>query len=106
MADTPQRKQSLSETHKPALERPMNLGARQARFGSDVVADTLRSLDIPYIALNPGASFRGLRQPRQSPRQRAPRVLLCLHEARGGVAHGWARLRAGRWRRRCIPTSV
>src|SRR6266567_3787902 len=29
-------------------------------FGSDVVAETLSALDIPYIALNPGASYRGL----------------------------------------------
>ena len=35
-------------------------GANAAGFGSDVVAETLRALDIPYIALNPGASYRGL----------------------------------------------
>ena len=29
-------------------------------YGSDRVADTLRALGIPYVALNPGASFRGL----------------------------------------------
>ena len=32
-------------------------------FGSDVVAETLSALDIPYIALNPGASYRGLHDP-------------------------------------------
>ena len=28
-------------------------------WGSDVAAQMLRRLDIPYIALNPGASYRG-----------------------------------------------
>src|SRR5207237_328088 len=44
-----------------AFERPTNLtGTNAPGFGSDVVADTLRALEIPYIALNPGASYRGL----------------------------------------------
>src|SRR5262249_52415779 len=44
-----------------ALERPANLtGTNAPAFGSDVVADTLRALEIPYLALNPGASYRGL----------------------------------------------
>ena len=32
----------------------------EAAFGSDVIVEMLRALDIPYVALNPGASFRGL----------------------------------------------
>ena len=39
------------------IERPLPSGANAATFGSDVVADTLRALDIPYIALNPGAEL-------------------------------------------------
>ena len=42
------------------VERPAPSGANAAAFGSDVVADALRALDVPYIALNPGASYRGL----------------------------------------------
>jgi len=42
------------------IERPLPAGVNAAAFGSDVVADALRALDIPYIALNPGASYRGL----------------------------------------------
>ena len=42
------------------LERPTPAGANAPGFGSDVIADALRSLDIPYIALTPGASYRGL----------------------------------------------
>jgi len=29
-------------------------------WGSDVFAAMLRELDMPYISLNPGASYRGL----------------------------------------------
>ncbi len=29
-------------------------------WGSDALAEMLRVLDIPYVLLNPGASFRGL----------------------------------------------
>ena len=42
------------------LDRPVPAGVNAAAFGSDIVADALRALDIPYIALNPGASYRGL----------------------------------------------
>jgi hypothetical protein len=43
------------------LDRPVNLSpANTPGWGSDVVAETLRALQIPYIALNPGASYRGL----------------------------------------------
>ena len=42
------------------LDRPIPAGVNAAGFGSDVVAEALRALDIPYIALNPGASYRGL----------------------------------------------
>src|SRR5215204_6248486 len=43
-----------------ALERPVPTPVSGPKFGSDAVAEALRALDIPYIAINPGASFRGL----------------------------------------------
>lgn len=42
-----------------AIERPVPNPGNGPKFGSDVVAETLLALDIPYIALNPGASYRG-----------------------------------------------
>src|SRR5262249_1097043 len=36
---------------RPTLERPIGPLAPEPRFGSDVVADTLRALDLAYIAL-------------------------------------------------------
>lgn len=46
---------------KPVLnpiDQPKNVDT-EVRFGSDVAAQMLRRLKIPYIALNPGASYRG-----------------------------------------------
>ena len=72
-----------------ALERPANLtGTNAPGFGSDVVADTLRALEIPYIALNPGASYRGLHDSIVNfLGNETPQMLLCLHEEEIGRAH-------------------
>jgi thiamine pyrophosphate-dependent acetolactate synthase large subunit-like protein len=76
------------------MERPVPSGANAAGFGSDVVADTLRALDIPYIALNPGASYRGLHDSLVNYLgNEAPQMLLCLHEeAAVAIAHGYAKV--------------
>ena len=50
-------------------------------WGSDAIAATLQTLDIPYIALNPGASYRGLHDSIVNYLgNRAPQMLLCLHD--------------------------
>jgi hypothetical protein len=38
---------------------PVPVPEQKELWGSDAVAAMLRALDIPYLALNPGASFRG-----------------------------------------------
>jgi thiamine pyrophosphate-dependent acetolactate synthase large subunit-like protein len=65
-----------------------------AAFGSDVVAETLAALDIPYIALNPGASYRGLHDSIVNfLGNEQPQMLLCLHEeAAVAIAHGYAKV--------------
>src|SRR6476659_3294527 len=78
-----------------ALERPANLtGTNAPAFGSDVVADTLRALQIPYIALNPGASYRGLHDSIVNYLgNETPQMLLCLHEEVAvSIAHGYAKV--------------
>jgi len=40
-------------------ERPV-VSETEMRWGSDLVAQVIRDLGIKYIALNPGASYRGL----------------------------------------------
>jgi len=76
------------------IERPLPSGANAAAFGSDVVADTLRALDVPYIALNPGASYRGLHDSLVNYLgNSAPQMLLCLHEESAvAIAHGYAKI--------------
>ncbi len=52
-----------------------------ALFGSDAIAQTLRALGVPFIALNPGASYRGLHDSLVNHLgNRAPQMLLCLHD--------------------------
>ena len=78
-----------------ALERPVNLtGTNAPGFGSDVVADTLRALEIPYVALNPGASYRGLHDSIVNfLGNETPQMLLCLHEESAvAIAHGYAKI--------------
>ncbi len=77
------------------LDRPVKLTAANAPgWGSDVVAETLRALDIPYIALNPGASYRGLHDSIVNfLGNETPQMLLCLHEEVAvSIAHGYAKV--------------
>ncbi|HEX4408307.1 MAG TPA: thiamine pyrophosphate-binding protein [Xanthobacteraceae bacterium] len=76
------------------VERPSQTGANAPGFGSDIIADALRSLDIPYIALTPGASYRGLHDSIVNYLGNTqPQMLLCLHEeAAVAIAHGYAKV--------------
>src|SRR4029079_19037930 len=77
-----------------SLERPNAIGANAPAFGSDVAAEALRDLNVPYIALNPGASFRGLHDSIVNYLgNKTPQMLLCLHEeAAVAIAHGYAKV--------------
>src|SRR5689334_20033697 len=76
------------------VERPTPAGVNAPGFGSDVIADALRALDIPYIALTPGASYRGLHDSIVNYLGNTkPQMLLCLHEeAAVAIAHGYAKV--------------
>src|SRR5438067_9615404 len=65
----------------------------QEHWGSDGIAAMLRALDIPYLALNPGASYRGLHDSIVNYLgNERPQMLLCLHEESAiAIAHGYAR---------------
>jgi benzoylformate decarboxylase/acetolactate synthase-1/2/3 large subunit len=61
------------------------------RFGSDVMVDRLIEQEIPYVALNPGASFRGLHDSLVN-RPGAPEMITCPHEKLAvNMAHGYAK---------------
>ncbi len=88
------KKQSARDAVIASLDRPVPAGVNAAGFGSDVVADALRALDIPYIALNPGASYRGLHDSLVNYLgNERPQMLLCLHEESAvAIAHGYAKV--------------
>lgn len=76
-------------------EAPVDQTVRNqfAAFGSDVVAETLRDLGLRYIALNPGASYRGLHDSLVNFTAGDPEILLCIHEeAAVAIAHGYAKV--------------
>ncbi len=77
-----------------SVERPQLGPADNQIWGSDPVADLLRDLDIPFIALTPGASFRGLHDSLVNHLGNAnPAMLLCIHEENAvSLAHGYARV--------------
>ncbi|MFT8246527.1 thiamine pyrophosphate-binding protein [Roseomonas sp. BN140053] len=69
-------------------------GSNEMGWGSDVAAQLLRDLGFRYVALNPGASFRGLHDSLVNYLGDAdPKMVLCLHEEHAvGIAHGWAKV--------------
>jgi acetolactate synthase-1/2/3 large subunit len=55
------------------------------------MVDLMRGLEIPYVTLNPGASFRGLHDSLVN-RIGAPEMILCPHEKLAvQIAHGYAK---------------
>ncbi|MBI1964764.1 MAG: thiamine pyrophosphate-binding protein [Betaproteobacteria bacterium] len=62
-------------------------------WGSDPIAAVLSGLDIPYIALVPGSSYRGLHDSIVNYLgNRAPQMVLVLHEENTvAIAHGYAK---------------
>ena len=71
------------------LEKPC------AEWGSDVVVDLLKAFEFEYIAVNPGATFRGLHDSLVNyGGNHAPEMILCNHEEICvALAHGYARVK-------------
>ncbi|MDH5750650.1 MAG: thiamine pyrophosphate-binding protein, partial [Rhodospirillales bacterium] len=78
----------LTKNDEPATPVDTDVG-----WGSDVAAQMLRRLEIPYIALNPGASYRGFHDSLVNHLgNHAPEMLMCLHEEHAvAIAHGYAK---------------
>ncbi|VTU34377.1 Sulfoacetaldehyde acetyltransferase [Variovorax sp. PBS-H4] len=75
-----------------AIEKPEGERAAMS-WTSDVAAEMLKRLGIEYIALNPGASYRGLHDSLVNYLgNRNPQMLLCLNEDHVlSIAHGYAK---------------
>ena len=82
-----------ARANRPGIERPIP-SMPSSLWGSDVIAEMLRALGIRYVALNPGASFRGLHDSLVNHLgNEAPQMLLCLHEEHAvAIAHGYAKV--------------
>src|ERR1043166_6550020 len=64
-----------------------------AQYGSDLMVEMLRELGIKYIALNPGASYRGLHDSIVNfDSGKGPEMIMCTHEEIAvALANGYAR---------------
>lgn len=76
------------------MDRPTDAGKYPMSFASDAIAELLRRLDIEFVALNPGASFRCLHDSIVNYLgNEKPQMILCLHEQHtAAIAHGYARV--------------
>lgn len=63
------------------------------RYGSDLMAELIANLDVAFVALNPGASFRGLHDSLVNhPSRPMPELITCTHEEIAvDIAHGYAK---------------
>ncbi len=63
-------------------------------WASDAIADMLRAMDIPFVLLNPGASFRGLHDSIVNHLgNEKPQMMVVLHEEHAvAIAHGYAKV--------------
>src|SRR5689334_3617375 len=62
------------------------------RWNSDVIVDLLHRYGLPYAALNPGASYRGLQHSIVNNDGNKPLMMLCQHEETAvQIAHGYAK---------------
>lgn len=66
----------------------------EAVWASDAIADMLRAMNIPYVLLNPGASFRGLHDSIVNHLgNEKPQMMVVLHEEHAvAIAHGYTKV--------------
>ncbi|MGH7872226.1 MAG: thiamine pyrophosphate-binding protein [Candidatus Binatia bacterium] len=81
-------------SHDSPIDRPENLGKPQMKWGSDVVAEVTRRLDLKYIALVPGASYRGFHDSIVNYLgNENPQMVICLHEEHAvSIADGYGKV--------------
>lgn len=84
--------QPLTSASQPEQPTGIDAAAPQA-WGSDRIAALLSQLDMPYLCLNPGSSFRGLHDSVVNYLgNTSPQMLVCLHEEHAvAIAHGYAK---------------
>lgn len=62
------------------------------KWQSDVIVDLIKQYGFPHIALNPGASYRGLHDSLVNYGENEPAMMICNHEKIAvQIAHGYAK---------------
>lgn len=91
--DRPSQDHPNQDRPNHGVERPEEADI-DSYYGSDAIAQMLRALKVRYVALNPGASFRGVHDSLVNYLgNEDPRMLLCLHEEHAvALAHGYAKV--------------
>jgi len=76
------------------VDRAAGVEPVAAQWGSDHIANVMRALGFEYVALTPGASFRGLHDSLVNYLGNTrPTMLLALHEESAvAIAHGYAKV--------------
>src|SRR5499427_1078500 len=74
-------------------EASLKASYAEKNWQSDVIVDLIKQFGFPYIALNPGASYRGLHDSLVNYGGNQPPMLLCQHEKIAvQIAHGYAKV--------------
>ena len=86
----------MTSTSGAAVRRdiPARSEPSETIWASDAIADMLRAMDIPFVLLNPGASFRGLHDSIVNHLgNEKPQMMVVLHEEHAvAIAHGYAKV--------------
>ncbi|MFH1488215.1 MAG: thiamine pyrophosphate-dependent enzyme [Pseudomonadota bacterium] len=77
------------------IDEPKGAGKVSIGWGSDAVAEMLNRIGLEFVALNPGASFRGLHDSIVNYLgNKNPQILLTLHEEHAvSIAQGYAKVK-------------
>jgi acetolactate synthase-1/2/3 large subunit len=83
----------LAGTAQAAAQAGSVPAAAAAVPASDFMVDVLKTLDLDYVAVNPGSAFDGLHESLINYGQnKKPEMLTCLHEEQAAaIAHGYAK---------------
>ena len=84
------REQPTVDAYTPAEESRYFV----AHAASDVMVDVIKSLDIDYVTMNAGSSFRGLHESLLNyGGNKRPELVTCVHEEQAvAMAHGYAKV--------------
>ncbi len=77
-----------------SVDRPEKLGNRKMGWGSDAIAELAARMDLKYMSLVPGASYRGFHDSIINYLGNTnPQMIICLHEEHAvAIAQGYAKV--------------